>query len=64
MSDRIVCRCRQCRRETEVYGSSWCETCWYPGIDRDYRRFDDLVAEGYPRHQARVMAGLSDPEGE
>lgn len=62
MSERIVCRCRRCRKETQVFGSSWCEDCYYPGIDRDYQRFDDLCAEGYTRHQARIMAGLADPE--
>ncbi|AJX59693.1 hypothetical protein [Burkholderia pseudomallei] len=62
MSERIVTRCRRCRKETDVFGSSWCAGCYYPGIDADWQRYLDLVEEGYSRYQARVMAGLSDPD--
>jgi hypothetical protein len=64
MNERIVTRCRKCRCETQVFGSSWCQDCYYPGIDRDYQRFDALIEEGYPRYQARIMAGLADPSDE
>ncbi|BAO88958.1 hypothetical protein [Caballeronia cordobensis] len=64
MSDRIVCRCQKCRKETQVFGSRWCADCHYPGIDQDWQRFEDLVEEGYTRHQARIMAGLADPPDE
>lgn len=30
----------------------------------DYRRYRDYLDEGYSRHQARVMAGLCDAEGD
>lgn len=30
----------------------------------DYRRYRDYLDEGYSRHQAMLMAGLCDPEGE
>ena len=62
MSDRIVTRCRKCRCETEVFGSGWCTACYYPSIDQDWRRYLDLVEEGYSRYQARIMAGLADPD--
>lgn len=55
MSERIVCRCRKCRKEVEVFGSSFCSDCYYPGICEDYRRFDALCEEGYTRYQARIM---------
>lgn len=61
MTERIVCRCQKCSKETDVFGSRWCADCHYPGIDQDWARFEMLVEEGYPRHQARIMAGLADP---
>lgn len=56
--------CKKCRREVQVFGSRWCKVCYYPGIDEDWQRYRDLVEEGYPRHQARLMAGLADPPGD
>jgi hypothetical protein len=44
-----------------VFGSRWCADCHYPGIDQDWARFEMLVEEGYPRYQARIMAGFTDP---
>ena len=64
MTERIVCRCQKCRKEPQVFGSRWCADCHYPGIDEDWKRFEMLVEEGYPRHQARIMAGLADPPDE
>ncbi|WP_186079335.1 hypothetical protein [Burkholderia gladioli] len=61
MSERIDTHCKRCRKVTEVFGSSWCSSCYYPGIDRDWQRYRDLLEEGYPRYQALVMAGLADP---
>jgi hypothetical protein len=61
MSDRIICRCRHCKQETEVFGSSFCSEHCQPWITEMYQRFDDLLEEGYPRYQARIMAGLADP---
>jgi hypothetical protein len=61
VSERIVCRCLKCRKETQVFGSRWCAECHYPSIDQDWKRFEMLVEEGYPRYQALLMAGLADP---
>jgi hypothetical protein len=59
--DRIICRCRHCGKETDVFGSSFCAEHYEPWITEMYDRFDDLCAEGYTRYQARIMAGLADP---
>lgn len=56
--------CLRCRKPVQVFGSRWCQVCWYPGIDEDWQRYRDLLEEGYPRHQALVMAGLADPSGD
>ncbi|MBB5462897.1 hypothetical protein HDG33_006571 [Paraburkholderia sp. Cpub6] len=61
MTDRIVCRCRHCGNETEVFGSSFCAAHADHWLTEMYRRFDDLCEEGYTRYQARIMAGLADP---
>ena len=58
------CICLQCRKPTQVYGSRWCADCYYPSIDEDWQRYQDLMEEGYPRHAAKVMAGLADPQEE
>lgn len=35
---------------------------WREGFDNEtLARYDDLREEGYPRHQAMLMAGMSDP---
>lgn len=54
-------RCTRCRGLTQVVGCRWCATCWYPGIDRDYQKLQDLLEEGYTRYQALVMVGWSEP---
>ncbi|WP_250865636.1 hypothetical protein [Caballeronia sp. INSB1] len=61
MTERIVCRCQKCGKETQVFGSRWCADCHYPGIDQDWQRFQDLPEEGYSRYQGRIMAGLAAP---
>jgi hypothetical protein len=43
---------RRVNRVMEQYGCS-SETAW---------RYLDLREEGYPQHQAALMAGLTDPE--
>lgn len=32
-----------------------------PDCAEDWRYYRDLVEEGYPRYQAKIMAGLADP---
>ena len=61
-TERVPCEMPGCRRIPEVFGSRWCAECYYPGIDRDFQRYKDLREEGYSAYQAKVMAGLSDPD--
>jgi hypothetical protein len=56
------CLCYKCRKPAEVHGSRWCASCWYPSIDEDWQRYKYLVEEGYTRYQAKIMAGLADPD--
>lgn len=37
------CKCYKCGKITEVYGSRWCASCWYPGIDRDSKLTSDYI---------------------
>ncbi|WP_278651933.1 hypothetical protein [Pandoraea pnomenusa] len=59
-----MCHCYKCRKPTQVYGSRWCADCAYPSIDQDYTRYQNLLEEGYTRHQARLMVGWADPSEE
>ena len=55
--------CYKCKKNrTQVYGARFCPDCYYPGLDDDWNRFEDLVAEGHTTYQAKVMAGLQDPD--
>lgn len=54
--------CVKCRKPCQVFGCRWCANCYYPGIDRDYERYRDLLEEGYTRYQAKLMAGWGDPD--
>ena len=56
--------CCRCGKRVDVDGAQFCDACWYPGINEDWRRYRDLVAEGYTRFQAKIMAGLADPPGD
>lgn len=47
MDPTIVCRCRHCKKVTEVFGSAFCSEHYEPWITEMYRRFDDLLEEGY-----------------
>ena len=58
---RLVNACCRCRAQVQVAGSRWCSDCWYSGIDADYERLQDMLEEGYPRFQARIMVGWDDP---
>ncbi len=49
--------CAKCGKPTEVYGSKWCSTCHYPGIDEDYARFQDLLDDGHRYIDAAVSSG-------
>jgi len=65
-ADRIggaasICSMPGCGRYAYV-GVRWCPECYYPGIDEDFQRYQDLRADGYSAYQARVMSGLSDPD--
>ena len=53
--------CYQCGLPVQVFGCQFCEKCYYPGINEDWRYFSDLVAEGHPVFKAKVMAGIADP---
>lgn len=62
--DATHCETPGCGKRTEVFGSRWCATCWYPGIDEDYERYRALRAEGYGVWQAKLMVGWADPKEE
>jgi hypothetical protein len=32
---RIECRCIECNKVTEVFGSSWCAACYHPLKEHD-----------------------------
>jgi len=49
--------CTKCRKVTEVFGSKWCASCYYPGIDDDYEEYQALLNEGYRRADAAVRSG-------
>tara|TARA_R110001599_G_scaffold100770_9_gene258151 strand:+ start:10825 stop:11010 length:186 start_codon:yes stop_codon:yes gene_type:complete len=51
------CNCLKCKKPTKVYGSKWCPNCHYPGIDEDYKEFQNLLKEGYRRADAAVRSG-------
>ena len=53
--------CYRCRKPVQVHGCQFCKDCYYPHINEDWRRYSDLVEEGYPKFQAKIMAGLADP---
>ena len=57
------CRCIKpwCGKITEVYGSRWCQECWYPGIDRDYAEYRAYRGDGYGAYQAKLAVGWADP---
>lgn len=53
-------RCRDCEVEgKELDANRLCSDCEVMGDS--YQKLDALIAEGYPRHQALLMAGLADP---
>lgn len=54
--------CLKCRGWVQVFGSRWCQDCYYPGIDRDYQAYRDLIEEGHSQYQAGVMSGWRDPD--
>lgn len=54
-------QCRHCQTplSTEETPDRLCgECCWFAN---DYRRYDDLRAEGHGAYQAKLMCGLTDP---
>lgn len=56
-------KCLLCNNnKVSVYGARFCEDCYYPSIDDDWQKYEDLIAEGYTRYQAKIMAGLADPD--
>lgn len=57
MQESTVSHCKKCSKQTEVHGSSWCKTCWYPGIDENWKEFQALLDEGYRYADAAVQSG-------
>lgn len=53
----IKCLCKKCKKPTEVFGSSWCSSCWYPSIDEVYQDYQNMLAEGFRREDAAVRSG-------
>jgi len=49
-------------RQQQLEGHDLCEDHFQLGYGPDYRAYRDLIAEGYPSHQAAVMTGLKDPD--
>lgn len=53
-------RCRSCETEgRDLDAHRLCSDCEVMGDA--YQKLDGLIADGYPRYQALVMAGLADP---
>ncbi|HEY0288536.1 MAG TPA: hypothetical protein VGC62_16255 [Pseudomonas sp.] len=57
----LVNQCRECRTalHEDERTDRLCGECSYLAVD--YRRYDELRAEGYMPYQAKLMAGLADP---
>ena len=49
--------CMKCGGQIQVFGSRWCKTCWYPGIDKVWNEYQALLDEGYRRADAAVRSG-------
>ncbi len=41
-----------------VNSSGFCETCWYPSIEEDYKAYQELRKEGYTRDEAAMTVGI------
>lgn len=54
-------RCRNLIEEPGYIGSGFCQSCYYPEIEADHKRYRDMKAEGHPHMQAAMDAGLIDP---
>lgn len=57
-----MCGIPGCTSPILDYRVGICEAHYRNGYYPDYRHYRDLIEEGYPRHQAAVMAGLKDPD--
>ncbi|USD64197.1 hypothetical protein [Vibrio sp. SCSIO 43136] len=55
-------KCLRCKKEVQVYGSRWCQDCYYPGIDETYDEYKAMLAEGHRPIQAAVQSGWQDPD--
>lgn len=53
--------CRRCRKEIGEH-TRFCDSCFYPDIDKTYDEYQALLNEGHRRVQAAVMSGWQDPE--
>jgi len=49
--------CKRCNEPLAGDNSRWCIDCYYPGIDDDYQRFKDMLADGYRYIDAAVQSG-------
>lgn len=47
--------------EGMIYGSKFCDDCYYPGIEEDYANYRDYREEGYSAYQSKLMVGWADP---
>ena len=47
-------QCKKCRADCN---GTWCEDCYYPGIDEDYEEFRALLADGHCYIDAAVRSG-------
>ncbi|HCZ9717261.1 TPA: hypothetical protein O4I98_004883 [Vibrio parahaemolyticus] len=52
--------CGRCRADIPNH-QTWCDDCYYPGIDDDYAEYQALLDEGYSRIMAATMIGWQDP---
>lgn len=63
MSQLTLPLCYLCKKNrTSVYGARFCSKCYYPGLDSDYNNYLELKKEGHSSYQAKILAGLSDPD--
>ncbi len=49
--------CIKCKIKTKRLGGRWCAGCWYPGIEEDYERFRNMLADGHRYIDAAVTSG-------